>query len=150
MIGKKAAEQTAADYQRETAKNDEEYDSTASALEGKRELNAEETAWLKQLWKRLVRMFYPDLHEQDPGKRKTYELLTQAINEARDEEKGRHRAAGTHRQGSAGVHLETGLVVARPRRRPHANGWRKLDAKGSRMGLAWAELSRSIDMRSRR
>jgi hypothetical protein len=29
-------------------------------------------------------MFHPDLHEQDPEKRKTYELLTQAINEARD------------------------------------------------------------------
>ncbi|MFM2199663.1 MAG: hypothetical protein RLZZ505_3095 [Verrucomicrobiota bacterium] len=29
-------------------------------------------------------MFHPDLHENDPEKRKTYELLTQAINEARD------------------------------------------------------------------
>jgi aspartate/glutamate racemase len=29
-------------------------------------------------------MFHPDLHEQDPEKRRTYELLTQAINEARD------------------------------------------------------------------
>ena len=37
-----------------------------------------------QLWKKLVRMFHPDLHEHDPEKRKTYELLTQAINEARD------------------------------------------------------------------
>ena len=72
------------DFQRETAEKDREYDSTASALEGKRELNAEETARLKQLWKKLVRMFHPDLHEHDPEKRKTYELLTQAINEARD------------------------------------------------------------------
>jgi hypothetical protein len=63
---------------------DREYDSTASALEGKRELNDDETARLKQLWKKLVRMFHPDLHEQDPEKRKTYEMLTQAINEARD------------------------------------------------------------------
>jgi len=61
-----------------------EYDSTASALEGKRELNEDETSRLKQLWKKLVRMFHPDLHEQEPEKRKTYELLTQAINEARD------------------------------------------------------------------
>jgi DNA polymerase-3 subunit epsilon len=29
-------------------------------------------------------MFHPDLHEHDPEKRKTYEHLTQAINEARD------------------------------------------------------------------
>ena len=29
-------------------------------------------------------MFHPDLYEHDPEKRKTYERLTQAINEARD------------------------------------------------------------------
>ena len=82
--GEESAGATAGDYQREAAEKDREYDSTASALEGKRELNAEETARLKQLWKKLVRMFHPDLHENDPEKRKTYELLTQAINGAKD------------------------------------------------------------------
>jgi len=82
--GEEAAEKTATDYQRETADKDREYDSTASALEGKRELNEDETARLKQLWRKLVRMFHPDLYEHDPEKRKTYERLTQAINEARD------------------------------------------------------------------
>jgi hypothetical protein len=33
-------------------------------------------------------MFQPDLHEQDPEKRKTYERLTRAINEARTRKKG--------------------------------------------------------------
>jgi hypothetical protein len=32
------------------------------AFPGKRELNEDETARLKQLWKKLVRMFHPDLH----------------------------------------------------------------------------------------
>ena len=82
--GEEAAEKTATDYQRETAEKNREYDSTASALEGKRELNEDETARLKQLWRKLVRMFHPDLYEHDPEKRKTYERLTQAINEARD------------------------------------------------------------------
>ena len=82
--GEESAEKTAGDYQREAADKEQEYDSTASALEGKRELNEEETARLKQLWKKLVRMFHPDLYEHDPEKRKTYERLTQAINEARD------------------------------------------------------------------
>jgi hypothetical protein len=36
------------------------------------------------LWKKLVRMFHPDQYEHDPEKRRTYERLTQAINEARD------------------------------------------------------------------
>ena len=53
--GEESAGVTAGDYQRETAEKDREYDSTASALEGKRELNAEETARLKQLWKKLPR-----------------------------------------------------------------------------------------------
>ncbi len=82
--GEESAGATAGDYQRESAEKNREYDSTASALEGKRELNEDETARLKQLWKKLVRMFHPDLHEQDPENRKTYEMLTQAINEARD------------------------------------------------------------------
>ena len=82
--GEESAEKTAGDYEREAADKDREYDSTAAALEGKRELNADETAILKQLWKKLVLMFHPDLHEQDPEKRKTYERLTQAINDARD------------------------------------------------------------------
>lgn len=82
--GEESAGATAGDYQRESEEKDREYDSTASALEGKRQLNDDETARLKQLWTKLVRMFHPDLHEQDPDKRKTYELLTQAINQARD------------------------------------------------------------------
>ncbi len=41
--GEESAEATAGDYQRETAEKDREYDSTASELERKRELNAEET-----------------------------------------------------------------------------------------------------------
>ena len=82
--GEEAADATAGDYQRESAEKDQEYDSTASALEGKRELNAEETKRLKLLWKKLVSMFHPDLHGADPEKRKTYERLTQAINDARD------------------------------------------------------------------
>ena len=82
--GEEAADATAGDYQRKAAEKDREYDSTAAALKGKRELNSAEAGLLKQLWKKLVRMFHPDLHEQDPEKRKTYELLTQAINEARD------------------------------------------------------------------
>lgn len=82
--GEDAAGATAGDYQRETEEKDREYDSTESALKGKQKLNDDETARLKQLWKKLVRMFHPDLYEHDPEKRKTYEFLTQAINEARD------------------------------------------------------------------
>lgn len=82
--GEESAGATAGDYQREVAEEDREYDSTASALEGKRELNEDEKARLRQIFKKLVRIFHPDLHEQDPEKRMTYERLMQVINDARD------------------------------------------------------------------
>jgi hypothetical protein len=57
------------------AEKDREDDSTASALEGKRALNAEEADRLKRFWKKPVRMFYPDLHEHDQAKCKSYGRL---------------------------------------------------------------------------
>ena len=41
----------------------------AVVILGKRELNEDATARLKQLWRKLVRIFHPDLHEHDPEKR---------------------------------------------------------------------------------
>ena len=75
--GEESAGATAGDYQREAAEKAREEDSTAAVLEGRRELYAEETARPKQFWKKLVRMFHPDLHEHDLEKRTSYELLTQ-------------------------------------------------------------------------
>jgi DNA polymerase III epsilon subunit-like protein len=113
--GEEAAASTAEDFEQESAKKDREYDSTASALEGKRELNEEETSRLKALWKKLVKMFHPDQYEQDPEKRRTYELLTQAINDARDrgdiallESIAKDPEGFIHRQGWASVTLDGG------------------------------------------
>jgi hypothetical protein len=60
--GEEAAGATVDDYQRESAEKDREYDSTASAFPGKRELNEDETARRKQPWQKLVRMFHPDFY----------------------------------------------------------------------------------------
>jgi hypothetical protein len=94
-----------------------------------------------------------DLHEHDPEKRKTYERLTQAINEARDrgdidllERIAKDPQAFILNQGRASVFGK----VARPSRRPHDKAGRKLDAKERREVEAWAFLSRSFDVRSRR
>lgn len=113
--GEEAAAATTEDFEQESAKKDREYDSTASALKGKRELNEEETSKLKSLWKKLVRMFHPDQYEQDPEKRRTYELLTQAINAARDrgdiellESIAKDPEGFIHRQGWASVTLDSG------------------------------------------
>lgn len=113
--GEEAAASTADDFEQESDKKDREYDSAASALEGKRELNEEETSRLKALWKKLVKMFHPDQYEQDPEKRRTYELLTQAINDARDrgdiallESIAKDPDGFIHRQGWASVTLDGG------------------------------------------
>jgi DNA polymerase III epsilon subunit-like protein len=82
--GEESAKATACDYEREADEKDKEYESTASALEGKRELTGDDAMRLRQHWKKLVRMFHPDLHQHDPAKRSTYEKITQAINNARD------------------------------------------------------------------
>ncbi len=60
-------------------------------------------------------MFHPDQYEQDPEKRRTYELLTQAINDARDrgdiellESIAKDPDGFIHRQGWASVTLDGG------------------------------------------
>jgi DNA polymerase-3 subunit epsilon len=116
--GEDAADEATEDYKREKAQKDQEYDSTASALAGKRELSGDEAVRLKQHWKKLVSIFHPDLHGDDPEKRKTYEQLTQSINEARDrgdievlEQMARDPEAFILKQGWASVSLspERGL-----------------------------------------
>lgn len=113
--GEDAAGATADDYRRETAEKDREYDYTASALEGKRELNDDEKARLKQMFKKLVKIFHPDRHEQDPEKRKTYERLMQVVNDARDrgdtellESIAKDPQAFILKQGWASVSLDDG------------------------------------------
>ena len=117
--GEEAAESTTEDYQRETSDKDKEYDSTASALDGKHELDSEEQERLKKLWRQLVRAHHPDHHESDPEKRRTYELLTQAINQARDlgdiellETIAKNPEAFIMKQGWAQVSLDGGTGLA--------------------------------------
>lgn len=42
----------------------------------------DEKARLKQVFRKLVQIFHPDRHEQDPEKRKTYERLAGLQDEA--------------------------------------------------------------------
>ncbi|MDB4720391.1 hypothetical protein OAF65_01625, partial [Verrucomicrobiales bacterium] len=82
--GEEAAEEASGEYGKASREQEEEYDSTASQLEGKKELSEEEETKLKQLWRKLVNLFHPDRHEDDPEKRRTFELLTGVINDAKE------------------------------------------------------------------
>jgi DNA polymerase-3 subunit epsilon len=68
----------AADAEREKA-----YASAAEKLSKKKVLSVEEEAELRTLWKKLVKLFHPDLVRDDPAKAETFHRLTQAINEAK-------------------------------------------------------------------
>ena len=47
-------------------------------------MSAEDEAELTRLWKKLVKLFHPDRFAHEPDKLETYEKLTSAINQAKD------------------------------------------------------------------
>ncbi len=49
-----------------------------------KQLTAEDEAELTRLWKKLVKLFHPDRFAHQPDKLETYEKLTSAINQAKD------------------------------------------------------------------
>ena len=81
-------EEEAAPIERERAHAEEkingEYERTAREAEGKRALSNSESLELKQLWRRLVKLFHPDRLGDDPQRQLTYTQLTAEINRARD------------------------------------------------------------------
>ena len=50
----------------------------------RKELAPEEAAELGRLWRKLVKLFHPDRFASDPVQQATYEKLTAAINQAKD------------------------------------------------------------------
>lgn len=72
------------EFHRACAKSSAEYQQTASIMAGKRELSSAEEGELLRLWKKLVKLYHPDLVATDPQKQETYEKLTREINNARD------------------------------------------------------------------
>ena len=82
--GDEEAEQVSEEYTGARNASDKEYEDADRITEDKTELTQEELTEIKQLWKKLVRLFHPDLYHDDPDKQATYEKLVQAINEARE------------------------------------------------------------------
>ena|ERR1051326_557698 len=74
----------AEEFKRACARSEEEYRQTETTMAGKRELTVEEESEVVWLWKKLVKLYHPDLVATDPQKRETYEKLSREINLARD------------------------------------------------------------------
>ena len=72
------------EYQEADARAQREYEDTGAAMESKRRLSDDEESELKNLWRKLVKLFHPDRFADDPEKLATYTKLTGAINAAKD------------------------------------------------------------------
>ena len=83
--GEDEARQVAEDYQDAKAQSDENYEQAAKAASNQKTLTAEEQDELNTLWKKLVLLYHPDRFAQQPDKIETYQKLTSAINQAREE-----------------------------------------------------------------
>lgn len=83
-----AGEEEAAAIQDEldqaNAQSDAEYEHAAAASLGRRALSKGEEDEIKQMWRKLVRLFHPDRHMGDEAKRDAYQKLTAEINCLRD------------------------------------------------------------------
>ena len=78
------AEWLEGDYEKARDQTEQDYQQTAEAVANKKQLTSEEEEELVNLWKRLVKLYHPDRFAHEPDKLETYNKLTSAINEAKD------------------------------------------------------------------
>ena len=82
--GDEEARQAEENYAKARAQSEKDYQETAAAVAGKKQLTPEEEAELNRLWKKLVKLYHPDRFAHEPEKLETYHKLTAAINRAKD------------------------------------------------------------------
>lgn len=72
------------EYEGDKRKSDQEYEQASKIAESQKILTEDQQADLKALFRKLVRLFHPDRHVNNPEAYKAYTLLTQEITTARD------------------------------------------------------------------
>ena len=78
------AERLEREYQKAKTQTGQDYQETAEAVAHKKQFTSEEEEELGSLWKKLVKLYHPDRFAHEPDKLETYEKLTSAINQAKD------------------------------------------------------------------
>ncbi|MFM7592607.1 MAG: exonuclease, partial [Isosphaeraceae bacterium] len=78
------AEEAKTNYQQARDKTDRDYEEAAESVAEKKNLSEAEEAELAGLWKKLVKIYHPDRYGNEPKKQATYDKLTKAINNAKD------------------------------------------------------------------
>ena len=85
--GEDKAEEISGDYEQARRDSDDDYAHAEAQARDQRDLSPEDSAELKMLWRKLVRLFHPDRPDRfgnDPKKQAAFEWLTGEINQARD------------------------------------------------------------------
>jgi len=82
--GEDEAEEVAEEYVKAKVQSDANYDEAATLATSRKELSGDEERELRTLWKKLVHLYHPDRFAHQPDKIETYQQLTSAINQARD------------------------------------------------------------------
>jgi DNA polymerase-3 subunit epsilon len=121
--GDEEARQAEENYAKARAQSEKDYQETAAAVAGKKQLTPEEEAELNRLWKKLVKLYHPDRFAHEPEKLETYHKLTAAINRAKDSgdiQTLREIAEDPHgfilRQGWAGLDFSDAAEIGQLRR----------------------------------
>lgn len=83
-VGEEEAGLVAEEYERVEAQSKADYEEAAAAAANQKILSHEEEHELSTLWKKLVRLYHPDRFANQPDKIETYQKLTSAINQARN------------------------------------------------------------------
>jgi DNA polymerase-3 subunit epsilon len=78
------AKQAEENFEQAKAQTEKDYEELAAAADKKKNLTAAQEAELTQLWKKLVKLYHPDLFANEPDKLETYTKLAAAINQAKD------------------------------------------------------------------
>jgi DNA polymerase-3 subunit epsilon len=84
VSGENEGDETRARYEREREFANREYEEASRSAEQMKTLTEEQQSELKSLFRKLVRLFHPDRHVNNPEAYKAYTRLTQEITTARD------------------------------------------------------------------
>jgi DNA polymerase-3 subunit epsilon len=82
--GEDEAKEEESHYEKAKSQSERDYEETEAAVADKCQFTPEQEAELSQLWKKLVKLYHPDLFANQAEKLETYEKLTKTINQAKD------------------------------------------------------------------
>jgi DNA polymerase-3 subunit epsilon len=86
VAGEEEAESVTQEHDQAQAEAKQEYEEAATQAADQKTLSQDEEQELKDIYRKLARLYHPDRYASEPEKQETYNRLMQAINKARDED----------------------------------------------------------------